>query len=112
MKRLFFLIVLFVSAFSLQAQQKSTSKLVSKKVIKKDSVKLFYGLTAQKFLSLTVPEGKNLMKKEKITLSQFLSTNLEAKNYLLELQIKKDSIETMRIYDRIEKKLSMKKKNE
>ena len=37
---------------------------------------------------------------------------VDAKNYLMERKIKKDSIKLENIYDRIERKLGMKKKNE
>ncbi len=73
---------------------------------------LFYGLTAKKLLSLSVPEGKALIKKHGITVEDYFVARLDAKNYLLEQKIKKDSIKLERIYDRIERKLGMKKKNE
>lgn len=112
MKKLIFFLVLLVFGFNVHAQQKPKPRPIVKKIVKKDSVKLFYGLTAQKILSLSVAEGKLLIKKKKITVSDYFIARLDAKNYLLEEEIKKDSIETMRIYDRIERKLGMKKKNE
>jgi len=87
-------------SFTVQAQTK---------LVKKDSIQLFYGLTAEKILSLSIPEAKALIKKKNISVSSYLGAKLEAENYLLKKKIKRDSIETMKIYDRIEKKLGMKK---
>ena len=100
MKKLIFTLVLVVCTLSIQAQTKT---------IQKDSVPLFYGLTAKKILALSVPEAKALMKEKEITVSEYFQAKARAELYLDRLEIKKDSIETMRIYGRIGKKLSMKK---
>ena len=100
MKKVIFTVVIAFFAFTTQAQTKE---------VKQDSVKLFYGMTAEKFLKLSVPEAKSLIKEKRLTVSEYLGMELRAKNHLLRLKIKKDSIETMRIYDRIGKKLGMKK---
>jgi len=98
-------VVLFVAiaciSLTLQAQ--------TQKEVKQDSVKLFYGMTAKKFIMLSVPQGKALIKEKNITVTDYFKAKANAERYLDNLQIKKDSIETMRIYDRIGKKLGMKK---
>jgi len=102
MKKVIITAVLILFAITAQAQTKT---------VKKDSVPLFYGLTAEKIISLSVPEGKALIKERYITVSQYFITRSKAKTYLSKQNIKRDSIETMQIYDRIEKKLGMKKTN-
>jgi len=100
MKKVIITLVLALFAITTQAQTKTA---------KKDSVPLFYGLTAKKIISLTVPEGKALIKEKKITVSDYFASKLEAENYLLELEIKTDRAKLDSIYGRIEKKLGMKK---
>ena len=100
MKRFILTLAVALSAITAQAQTKT---------VKKDSIPLFYGLTADKILSLSVPEGKALIKEKGITVSDYFTAKLTAENYLLDQKIKRDSLRLIQIYDRIEKKLSMKK---
>ena len=100
MKNLVLILAIASFSFTVQAQIKT---------VEKDSVQLFYGLTAEKIISLSVSQGKALINQKDITVSQYFIARSKAKTYLSKQKIKRDSIETMRIYDRIEKKLGMKK---
>ena len=57
---------------------------------------------------MPVERAKQFIAKRGLNISQYFTAKLEAENYLLELMIKKDSVEVMRIYERIEKLLGIK----
>ncbi len=100
MKKVIITVVIALFAITAQSQTKT---------VKKDSIRLFYGLTAEKILSLSIPEAKALIKEKDISVSDYLGAKLDAENHLLEQKIKRDSLKLIEIYGRIEKKLGMKK---
>lgn len=113
MKKLLF-ITLFCIPFLGFSQQKSkpdTLQMLSWEVIDQDSMKLFYGLSPIKITTMPVEEIKAFLARTKLPVSKFFTAKHKARNYLLEEKIKRDSIELIRIYDRIEKKLGLKKSN-
>ncbi len=77
----------------------------------KDSVKLFYGLSPLKIITMPIEEVKTFLVKTQLPASKFFTAKHKARNYLLEEKIKRDSLELIEIYDRIEKKLGLKKSN-
>ncbi len=114
MKKLILLIAFMLCTILVQAQTKQetdTLQMITWYKIDQDSVKLFYGLTSVKITNLPVEEAKKFISEKGITVSQYFSAKLEAHIYLKEQKIKKDSIQLMRIYDRIEEKLGLKKSN-
>ncbi len=113
MKKIAFIVLMLICFQTVRCQSKPNSKeKISKLQIAKDSIPLFYGLKAEKILSFSVSQGKAFIKKHGISINDYFKARARAKIYLNKIQIKKDSSETMRIYDRIEQKLDMKKKNE
>ncbi len=102
MKKLVLLIVFILFAITTQAQNTK---------VKKDSVPLFFGMTSEKLLALSIPEAKKMIKNKGITPQEYLAAKRKARIYLLKRQSLKDSVETIRTYDRIEKKLTVKKTN-
>lgn len=70
---------------------------------------LFYGLTAQKITTMEIEEIRKFCATKKIPLSQFVLTRTKAKNYLLKEKAKRDSIEVVKIYERIDKRLDIDK---
>ena len=114
MKKLIILTSLILCSNLVLAQSKQktdTLKMVSWLKAGNDSVKVFYGLPAHKIVKLPVEEAKKFIKEKRITVDQYFTAKLKAGNYLKEMKIKRDSIETMRIYKRIERKLGIQKGN-
>lgn len=69
----------------------------------------FYGLTAHKITTMEIEEIRYFCTTHDILLSQFVLTRTKAKNYLLKQQAKCDSIEVVKIYERIDKRLDIDK---
>lgn len=113
MKKLILITLLCIPflSFSQQKSKPDTLLLESWEVMDKDSVKLFYGLSPLKITTMPVEEIKAFLARTKLPVSKFYTAKIRADNYLTELKIKKDSIELIRIYDRIEQKLGLKKSN-
>lgn len=113
MKKLFIPLLLCFPVIS-EAQELSkpdTLKMESWVVLDKDSVKLFYGLSPLKITTMPIEDIKVFLAKTELPVSKFFTAKHKARNYLLEEKIKRDSIELIRIYDRIEQKLGLKKSN-
>ena len=108
-----FMILLLAGTLSLSWAQTTSKQLQmeSWEKVGKDSVKLFYGLSPLKITTMPVEEAKAFLTKTKLPVSKFFTAKMKAENYLLELKIKKDSLKVIEIYDRIEKKLGIKKSN-
>ncbi len=114
MKKLIILLafVLITPVLHSQTKQKTdTLKMVSWLKFDRDSVKVFYGLSPTRIITMPIDEIKEFVQNRKITTSEFFTALLKARNYLKEEKIKRDSIELIQIYDRIERKLGIKKAN-
>lgn len=72
---------------------------------------LYYGLTAQQIINMPVKEVKLFCQKHNIGISQFVVARTNAKTHLLNQEIIRDSIEVVRIYERIDKHLGIDSKN-
>ena len=110
-KALFLFLILLCCPLSTLAQQKAlpdSLKMTSWIKAGKDSLKVFYGLPVPEIINMPVERAKQFIAKRGLNISQYFTAKLEAENYLLELMIKKDSVEVMRIYERIEKLLGIK----
>ena len=112
MKKLILLTIFLICGFLIQAQQKNDTKPAAKKLVKADSVPRFYGLKAEEITSLTIPQAKLFIKNKGITVDDYFKAKAKAKMYLNKIQMKKDGAKLKQIYDRIDKKLGTKKKNE
>lgn len=87
------------------------TSIVYQNIPTKDSIpdRLFYGLTAYEITNLPLEKIKELCAAKEVTLSQFVLVRAKAKNYLLKQKINRDSIEVVKIYERIDKHLDIDK---
>lgn len=108
MKTTILLIALISAAEISRAQSPKSSNQEYK--LTRDTTKFFYGLSPEKFLTLKPEEGRKLISKHDISLAQFIEARIEAQGVVYEKQIIKDSLEILRIYDRIDRKLKTKPK--
>ena len=112
MKACIFIILSLTGALVLSFQVQSTvstQTIIAKIIIDSLPDTLFYDLTAQQITTMPNTEIKSFCAKRNISLSKFVLTRVKAENYLLEKQIKCDSIEVVRIYERIDKRLGIDK---
>lgn len=109
MKKLILLFALISIAEISTAQTTKTKPQEYK--LTRDTTQLFYGLSPEKFLKLKPEEGRKLISKHSITATEFLRARIQAEGVIHEKQIIKDSLEILRIYDRIDRKLKPKSKN-
>ena len=105
------LFLFLISIAEISVAQTTITKPQEHKLTR-DTTQLFYGLSPEKFLKLKPEEGRVLAKKHSITPTEYLAARLDAENVIHEKQIIKDSLEILRIYDRIDRKLQAKPKHQ
>jgi len=108
------LVMIILSAISLLGFFNSNETYPSYKTkvfVHSDSIPKaqFYGLTAHKITTMPIEEIKHFCSTHNIPLSQFVLTRTKAKNYLLKEKAKRDSIEVVKIYERIDRRLDINK---